>query len=259
MTSVERTTPAQMTRRGIVLASAVFAVVVAEAQMLMGWGQSAAEFAADSDATLRVEGYAFSIWAIIYIGILIYAVRQALPRTDESELRSRLAWPSAAAFIGIGLWIVAAAFDWEAGTNILIFGSLLVLLVPLLLNARLIRSLPRRDMDRMTTVWPLAMLAGWLTIAAPVNLLTVATGDGLLPASPPPVTWAIAALVVVALVTIAVSLFLRTLAFGLPVVWGLVGVFVAELQRNSLLAGFALVTAGVILVSAVILSLRLRK
>lgn len=258
MTAIERPTPAQMTRRGVVLAAAVFAVVIAEAQMLMGWGQSAAEFAADSDATLKVAGYAFSIWAAIYVGILIYAVRQAISKTAESTMLNKLGWPSAIAFIGIGLWIIAAAFDWEALTIVLIFASLAALLTPMLMNARHIRALPRRDMDRMAVIWPLALLAGWLTVAAPVNLITVATGDGALPTALSPTSWAILAVVVVVLTALAVTWRLRTLIYALPVAWGLVGVFVAETERNALLAGVAIAAAGVVLVGAVILSFKLR-
>ncbi|KQW78880.1 hypothetical protein [Brevundimonas sp. Root1279] len=258
MTAIERPTPVQMTRRGVVLAAAVFAVVIAEAQMLMGWGQTAAEFAADSDATLKVAGYAFSIWAVIYVAILIYAVRQAITKTAESTILNKLGWPSAIAFAGIGLWIVAAAFDWEAATIVLIFGSAAVLLAPMLMNARHIRALPRRDMDRMTVVWPLSLLAGWLTIAAPVNLLTVATGDGVLPAGLSPTTWAILAVVLVTLAALAVTWRLRSLVYALPIAWGLLGVFVAETERNTLLATAAIAAAGLVLVGAVILTFKLR-
>lgn len=256
--SIVRPTPTQTTRRLIVLACAIFAVVIAQVQMLMGWGQTAAEFAADSDATLRVAGYAFAIWGVIYLGLLIYAVRQALPSTGESELLTRLGWPSALALLGIGWWIVAAAFDWEIGTIILIFGSLLVLLVPLLANARAIRTLPRRDVERWTVVWPLALLAGWLGIAAPVNLLTVLTGNGDLPTALSPTLWALVAVVVVMVKALAVTWALRTPAFALPIAWGLLGVFVAEIERNAALAGGAVVASGVTLVGAFVLSFRLK-
>jgi hypothetical protein len=258
MSSIVRPTSAQMTRRLIVLACAVFAVVIAQVQMLMGWGQTAAEFAADSDATLKVAGYAFAIWGVIYLGLLIYAVRQVLPSTGESELLTRLGWPSALAFLGIGWWIVAAAFDWEIGTMVLIFGSLLVLLVPLLANARMIRALPRRDIERWTVVWPLALLAGWLGIAAPVNLLTVLTGNGDLPTVLSPTLWALLAVVVVTIKALVVTWILRTPAFALPIAWGLLGVFVAELERNPTLAGGAVVASGVTLVGAFVLTFRLK-
>ena len=247
-----------MTRRLTILATALFAIFISQAQILMGWGQSPAEFAADSDATLRVAGYAFAIWGVIYLGLLVYAVRQALPNMPESPLRARLGWPSALALTGIGVWIVAAAYDWELATIALIFGPLLVLLVPLLRNAPAIRALSGRDKELWMTVWPLAMLAGWLSIASPVNLLTVATGNGWLPEALPPTTWAMLAIGLVALLAMFVTSRLRTLAFALPVAWGLGGVFVAEQTRNPLLAQVAAGTAAAVLVAAGLLVIRAR-
>jgi hypothetical protein len=258
MSSIVRATPAQQSRRLIVLACAVFAVVIAQAQILMGWGQTPAEFAADSDATLRVAGFAFSIWGVIYLGLLIYAIRQVLPSTGESDLLRRLGWPSILALLGIGWWIVAAAFDWEAATIVLIFASMLVLLIPLLASAPTIRALPRRDVERWTVVWPLALLAGWLSIAAPVNLLTVLTGNGALPTMLSPTAWAIVAVLVVTALALGVTWALRTPAYALPIAWGLLGVFVAEQERNGLLAGIAIVAAVGVLLGAFALSLRLR-
>lgn len=258
MSSIVRPTPAQTTRRLIVLAAAVFAVVVGQAQVLMGWGQSPAEFSADSDETLRVAGYAFSIWGLIYLGLLAYAVRQVLPQTGESELIHRFGWPSVAALLGIGWWVIAAAFDWEAATVVLIFASLAVLLVPLLASAHAIRALDRKDRDRWLVVWPLALLAGWLTVAAPLNLLTVATGDGALPAALSPTAWAMLAIAAAAFVAVGVTFRLRTLAYALPIAWGLLGAFVAEQERNGVLAYFALAMAVAVLVAAIILTFRLR-
>ncbi|HEY0926224.1 hypothetical protein [Brevundimonas sp.] len=258
MSSIVRPTSAQQTRRLVVAACAVFAIVVAQAQILMGWGQSAAEFAADSDATLKVAGYAFAIWGVIYLGLLIYAVWQVLPATGESELLTRLGWPSALAFLGIGWWIVAAAFDWEVGTILLIFGSLLVLLVPLLMNAPTIRALSRTAIERWTVVWPLALLAGWLGVAAPLNLLTVLTGNGDLPTVLSPTVWALIAVTAVTLKALVVTWVLRTPAFALPIAWGLLGAFVAELERNPTLAIGAMLASGVTLVGSVILTFRLK-
>ncbi len=258
MSSLVRPAAAQTTRRWIVLASAIFAIAVAYGQMAVGWGQTPQEFSADSDETLRVAGYAFSIWGLIYLGLMTYAVRQVLPQTGESLLIHRMGWPSVAALLGIGWWIVASAFDWEWATVVLIFGSLFAVLVPLLLNAGTIRALGRTERDRWLVVWPLAMLAGWLTVASPVNLLTILTGNGALPESPPPTVWAMLAIVIVALTALGVTAKLRMLAFALPVAWGLLGAFVAEQERNAPLAYVSLAAAVAVLVGAVILTFRLR-
>lgn len=259
MSSILRPTPEQRTRRLIVLVSAVIAVLVPAVQALAGLGQSQAEFAADSDATLRVAGWAFSIWTLIYLAILAYAIRQVLPQTGESDLIRRLGWPSAASFLLIAGWIVAAAADAELATIVIIWAALLVLLVPLLAVAEEARRTPRWDRDRWLTLWPLGLLAGWLTIAAPINVLTILTGDGTLPAALPPLGWALLAVIGVVLAGLAVTWKLRLLAYPLPIVWGLVGVFAAEQARNPTLAFSALAGAAVLLVGAVILSYGLRR
>lgn len=255
MSSIVRPTPAQQTRRLIVLGLAIFAIAISYLQMALGWGLSPAQFSADGDTTLKVIGWAFAIWGQIYLGLALYAVRQALPQTGESDLIHAFGWPSALAFAGIGAWILAAAFDWEVATIVLIFGALTVLLIPMLTNARHIRALSPFDRDRLMTVWPLSLLAGWLTVAAPVNLITVATGNGDLPASLSPTVWAVLAVVVVGLVALAVTWRIRTLAYPLPICWGLIGVFSAEQTRNGTLAFAALIVSGLVLVGAVLLVL----
>ena len=259
MSSIVRPTPSQMTRRLVVLAAVVFAVAVNYGINAFGWGQSPAEFSRDSDDSLRVAGYAFAIWGPIFLGLIVYAVRQALPQTGESDLIRRMGWPSVLALLGIGWWTVAAALDAEVATLVLIFGALSTLLIPLLRQAREIRALGLFDRDRLTVVWPLAALAGWLTVASPVNLLTVATGNGDLPAFASPTVWALLAVGGIVLTTLAVTARLRTLAYPMPVAWGLVGAFVAEQVRNPVLAFGALGAAGLVLVGAVILTFGLKR
>ena len=259
MSAIERPTPAQRTRRLVVLAAAVFAVVVPVVQNLGGFGLSQAEFAADGNQTLQVAGYAFSIWGLIYLGLLAYAGRQVLPQTGESVLINRMGWPSAVALFGIGLWIIVAALNLKAASVMVIFASLLALVVPLLAKARTIRATGIMERDRWFLIWPLAALAGWLTIAAPLNLITTATAFDALPAFASPTAWAIAAIVVTVLVAIEVTLYLRTMVYSLPIAWGLVGAFVAEQERNPMLGFTALGAAFLLVVAAVILVFGLKR
>lgn len=259
MSSIVRPTSSQKTRRLIVLGAAIFAIAVGQLQVGLSLGQSPAEFSADSDATLKVIGWAFAIWGVIYLGLAAYAIRQALPNTGESDLIHAFGWPSALAFGGIGLWVIAAALDWEVATIVLIFGSLSVLLIPLIRHGRAIRALSLGDRDRWLTVWPLSLLAGWLTVAAPLNLITVATGNGDLPAALSPTVWALLAIVFVGIVALAVTWRLRTIAYALPVVWGLAGAFAAEQSRNGTVAFGAVIVAVVVLVGAVVLVLAQRR
>ena len=253
------TDPMQSTRRLAILACALFAVVIGQLQQLVDLGQSPAEFAADSDATLKVAGWAFAIWGPIYLGLIVYAVRQALPKTRDSEMLRAFGWPSVLALLGIGWWILAAAWDLEVTTIVLIFGALSVLLIPLLRRATAIRALTKGDRDRWMTVWPLAALAGWLTVAAPINLLTVATGNGDLPAVLPPTAWALIAVALASAMGLFVTWRTRVLAYPIPVAWGLIGVFAAEQDKgNAMLAFGALAAALIVLGGSLVMVLRLR-
>lgn len=258
MSSVNRPTAAQKTRRLLVVAAAVFSIVAGQLAARFGLGQGPAEFASDGDTTLRVAGYAFAIWGVIYLGIFAYAVRQVLPQTAESELINRFGWPSILALVGIGAWIVAAGMDWELATIVLITGSAVVLIIPLLTDAGKIRALPTGDRDRWLTAWPMGLLAGWLSIAAPLNLITVATGNGDLPTVMPPTVWAALAVAAVAGLALFVTWQTRFMAYAIPIAWGLLGAFVAEQPRNPTLAYVALIAAIVTLLGAVLLVFRLR-
>lgn len=218
--------------RGLILVTTLASVAIGGLNGSGRWGQPPAEFAADSDRLLRVAAYAFSIWGPIYLGLIAYAVRGVLVGTD-SPLASRLAVPSLVAVAGIGLWIVAAAADAELWTIVLIVGSATALVWPLLAHADLVRAPPRWSWDRAFVLWPLAALAGWLTVASPVNLLTVAAGDAALPPGVPEGVWPFVAVVGAAAAALAVTAKLRTLAYPLPIAWGLGGVAVAEHLRGA--------------------------
>lgn len=260
MANIVKPTKPVWTRRLIVLSGMLFALVAGQLQQFADIGQTPAEFSADSDATLRVVGWAFAIWGPIYLGLIVYAARQALPNTGESPMIRAFGWPSVLAFLGIGWWIFAAAQDWEVATIVMIFGALIVLLIPVLRQATAIRALPRWDRDRWLVVWPLGALAGWLTIASPVNLLTVATGNGDLPQSLPPTVWALLAVTTVAAFALFVTWRTRLLAYPLPVAWGLLGVFVAEQDKGNVsLSTGAMAASLIVLGGALWITLGLRR
>lgn len=232
-------------RRVLILIAALVAVTVAYGQMAWSIGQTPAEFSADGDSTLRVAGFAFAIWGVIYAWLMVYAVYQAIPSTTENPTIRALGWPSLLAFAGIGLWIVASAADWEWGSVGIIVVSLLSLLIPLVARAPLLRAAPLKQ--RALVVWPLSLLAGWLTVASVVNLITVLTGQGLLPDVMGPKAWAAAAIVLTMAASLALTWRIDQWPYPLPIAWGLFGAFVAERSENILVAFVCLVGSVVVL------------
>lgn len=237
-------------RRLAVVAAVVLAMGVPAWQAVSGFGQSASEFAAQGDSTLEVAGYAFSIWSVIYLGLAAYAVRRLV--RPSGEIEAALDWPLAAAALGCGLWIVAAALDQGWGSVLVIVASAAAAILGL---TRLTRTKHVFDWrERLTAVWPIALLAGWLTIASAVNLLTVLTAEGVIaPGAEAP---AVAGIVIAALAAVAVLLADRIGSYAVPVIWGLVGAFVAERGDAAVVAWTALGCAAALALTTLWLARR---
>lgn len=221
---------------GIPLATA-FALMVPAVQSLTGFGLSASEFAQDGDGTLRAAGYAFSIWSVIYAGLAAYAIWQALPSNRSDLQLDRIAPGAFVAILGCGLWILAASFDMKWAS----VGVILLSAIALTIN--LLRAVPLagRPKSRIFALWPLGLLAGWLTIASAINVLTVLTAYGMLGgAGQAAAALAMVALLVIALVVIRVG---DLPVYGVPIVWGLIAVWVAERGEKTGVAMLAISAA----------------
>lgn len=234
-----------LSRKLAILAATAFAIASPILQSRLDWGLSAKAFADDGDSTLRAAGYGFSIWGLIYAGLIAFAVFQLLPRNDGSAALKRMAAPAVIAITGVGAWIWASAADLKWLSVVIITVSAAGAIAATLMGAKTTGSRNAR-LDRMLLVWPLAALAGWLTVATALNVLTVMTAKGLISGG----TADTAALVGIAgagLVALAILWTARVAVYGLPVAWGLIAVFVAERAGNPQAGWTALAAAAVIL------------
>lgn len=236
-----------MTARQLaVLLATAFAILTPAAQAIWDIGLSAAEFSQSGNTTLRAAGYAFSIWSLIYLGLAAYATWQALPRNREDVRLAQLAWPSVVAITGCGLWIWASAADarWLTVAIIVVSAATLV--------AALVRTAPQRQgglSEALLVFWPLGLLAGWLTIASAINILTVLTAEGLIAPSGA-TTWAVAGVLAVVAVCLGALWASRLAIYAVPIAWGLAAVFVAERQDQPGVAALAAAMAALLALAA---------
>lgn len=234
----------------ITLLAVVIATASGYVQIAMNIGQSPAQFAADSDATLKIAPFTFGIWGLIYLGLFMYAIWQLLPRTPRTRFLGRMAWPAILCMLATAIWIFVAAADMEYMTIVVILASAAVLIFPLAAAGPTLDGATRRE--RLLAGYPLALLGGWLTFASAGDILTVLTGNGQLPAFLSPTMWAVAAIAVVALIDVWVVQRTRLAIFALPAAWGLVGAYMAEHERNPTLAWIAAgVSAALVLFALV--------
>jgi hypothetical protein len=239
-------------RSTLIICAVIFAVAVPSLQAIYQFGMSAAEFSYQGNGTLRVAGFAFAIWGLLYLGMIIYALYQALPVVRASETLAIYAWPSFVAISGCGLWILMAALNqiWMTVVVISVSAAALIFALVRSQGTGILR-------DRLLIALPLNLLAGWLTIASIVNVVTVLTIEKIIT----PDIATMSGLVAVggaSLIAATVALSGRSAFYLVPIVWGLYGVRVAEGVRQPLVsdaAGVAVLLLGSLAVTLVLMRL----
>jgi hypothetical protein len=175
---------------------------------------------------IQPAGYAFSIWSVIYLWLIVHAVYGLWQRTTDLDwARTRVPLTVA---IGVGVvWL------WIAGQSA-IGGTVTIWMMAVAALAAFLRA--PTELDRWFLSGPLAIFAGWLTAAAAVSTGVLIAGYGVL--SNTGSALAMLALVLgIALVVQARKA--RMPVYGLTVVWALVGVIVANWGDTAVVAGAA--------------------
>lgn len=231
-------------------AATAYALAVPAWLALSDWGLTAQEFSAPGDETLRAAGYAFSIWGLIYAWLAVQAVFHLVAARRYAPLTQVLA-PAIVAIAGCGAWLIASGANARWLTVCIIVISAATAWWAL----HRARGKAPGLWAPVLAVWPIALLGGWLLIAAVINILTVATAEGLIGAAmAQPV--ALTAIVAATLLAVAVVVGGVCALYGAPVAWGLVAVFVAERADQPLVAYIAAAASAVVAVASVIAGMR---
>lgn len=215
--------------------------------------QDAAGGALAADATLIAPGGgAFSIWTLIYLGLLVYAVWQFLPSQREEPRHRRLGYPIAASLLLNAAWILSIQFDllW------LSVPVIAVLLVVLIIAFRICQtSPPTSNVDAVVTDGTVGLYLGWVCVATAANITAALVAAGFDGWGIAPEVWSVAVIAVAGIIGIALAIWDRgriapTLALG----WGLAWVAIARLTDapESVATGIAAIVAVVAVVIATV-------
>ena len=234
-------------RQGLTVAAALAQAIVPALPQLTGWGVRIGERAnAEGPLPVTPAGYAFAIWGPIFAWCLAYAVWQALPRNAANALARRAGWAFAAAMAGNATWAVVFQTGGAAWATALVLALIATAAITALARVDACPAPPRRS-ERWLLAAPLGLLAGWVSVAAFVNLAIALDAAGLAALRGP------AGLVAPALVAAATAVALAVIArlgpfptYALAVVWGLVAV----LARNGADATGLTAGVGALLVAA---------
>jgi len=171
-------------------------------------------------------GYVFSIWGVIYLGLIAYAIFQALPAQRDNPRLRRTGW-----WITLGgLANIAWIFLWHYEQFPLTLVAMLILLATLIITY-LGFDTGRNKVavaERYTTQLTFSIYLGWITVATVANITDVLDyiqwkGFGIAPE-----IWMGIVLAAVLVITILMSLTRRDIAYVAVILWALAGITVKQ-------------------------------
>ncbi len=188
-------------------------------------GQMTGEISDRFQVYFTPAGYVFSIWGVIYLGLIAYGIFQALPRQRDNAALQAIAvpfWVSCLANIG---WILLWHYEYFATTLLV----MLVLLGSLVVVYRQLNRHPRRSTAELLCVRiPFSIYIGWITVATIANLTVVMEEKGLRPFDMGAEPWALGMVVAGTVIAAAVGWIRRDIAYLLVIVWAFAGITVKQ-------------------------------
>lgn len=194
-------------------------------------------------------GYAFSIWGLIFLGILIYAGYQfylTYSKGQTMDFISQAGGWFALANLGNAAWIVAWLYDY----TLLSVGIMLVILLSLI-KVILNTNMERWHAPLKTIVfawWPVSIYAGWISVATIANITAWLVKIGWNGAPLTPFIWTIIMIVVATLLNLLIIYHRNMREFALVGVWSLVAIHIRHMDDMQMIAIPAMFAALLILI-----------
>lgn len=213
----------------------------------------AADGALAADATrLAPAGAAFSIWTVVYLGLVAYTVWQWRPSESTSPRQRSLGWLVAASMLLNAAWILSIQAGW-LNASVVIIAVLLAVLA--LAFRRYSRDTADSRVEAVAVDGTLGVYLGWVCVAICANITAALTSAGFSGFGISEDLWAAAVLAVVAAVGVSLAVKGRgRLALAAAIAWGLAWIAVGRIggEPESVVTAAAAVAAAVIVLAAAV-------
>ncbi|RUR01001.1 TspO/MBR family protein [Labedella endophytica] len=257
------TTPTRSdrTRQVVVVISAVVAIIgsfIGSGAVIGTPIQDQVGGALTADSTLIAPaGPAFSIWSVIYTGLIAYTIWQLFPKPAVSERNRRLGYPIVVTLLLNAAWIlsVQAGLLWLSCIVIVI---LLAALLYTFVGVVRTRTNGQGIVESIVLDGTMGLYLGWVSIATAANItagLQTAGFDGF---GLEPDVWGIVILVVAGIAGLVIALYGRgRLSPTASLAWGLSWVAVSR-TTGELVSQPVAIAAVVVAVALVLATVAIR-
>ncbi len=213
-------------------------------------GNTVGSLSAEYNNLFTPAGYAFSIWGIIFLGLLahgIFQVRRAFAAGADDDFIALIGPWLLVANLANGTWVWAWLSEYT-GLSVLV---MLVILISLII------IIVRLDMERWDAPlpiiawvwWPLSLYSGWIAVATIANVAAYLAKAGW-QALFSEVAWTVIMIAVATLLNLLMIYYRNMREFALVGVWALVAIAVRHWGEIPVLQWTALAGAAVLFIAA---------
>jgi len=247
----------KLLQAGNILAMIVTIVINGLAVILPLNGKTTQELSDALPNLFVPAGLTFSIWGIIYILWVVFAVYQAQDFFKKEETPMPFLSQISVLFILSGVANSAWIFAWhyqQVGLSLIIMIILLLTLIAAYVRLNVGRaSVPLKE--KLFVHLPFSVYLGWITVATIANVtafLVSVHWDGL---GVSDVIWTVLVVSVGTLITLLALSTRRDIAYSLVVIWALFGIYIKRTTPQSInndIATTALIAMVIIAVGIIV-------
>lgn len=179
-------------------------------------------------------GYAFSIWGLIYIGLIsfvFYTGRTLFNAEKEEPLLSKIGWWFAISCLANSLWVVTWLYQYTA-ISVLLMLLILISLLKIMLNTGM--NLKQQNFKtRFFIFFPFSMYLGWISVALIANVAAWLTKSAWSGWGISEEYWTVIVLVIAGIINVIVLWKRKLRAFVAVGIWALLAIAVSNLSYNG--------------------------
>ena len=205
-------------------------------------------------------GYAFSIWGLIYLGLLafvIYTGRGLFKKVEDEWPVLQIGWWFVISCAANSFWVIAWLYDY-IGLSVLIMIVMLIALMKIILNTRM--ELDDLPLKKIAFVWwPFCIYSGWISVALIADVSAYLTkikwnGFGI-----SEITWTIVMMCVAGILNLLITWARNMREFALVGVWALIAIAAANWNSEQSIVRIAIIIAIILFISTGIHGYKNRK
>ena len=201
-------------------------------------------------------GYVFSIWGVIYLGLIAFAIYQSLKANRNNSIINSISTFVIINTLANAAWI----FTWHyeiLWLSVIIMGVILYTLLRIF-NVLVVEN-KKVLSNRMNwfVKYPFSLYLGWISVATIANISAFLVSISWNGFGISPILWSVIMITIAAILSIYLLLNYKEFIFTGVIVWSLIGIYVN--QDIDLIRGSIISALAILLVLASLVKLRLYK